>query len=591
MKASKFFLIAALALIAVACSKEDKNISSAPEQPNGEITITASIESDGGATTRALSISGDNIASTWETTDEFAILFNDGISQVKRIATVTSISENSANITFTIPTTVTSNTACTIVYPASAANATNDDADVAAAVATQDGELATAPDVRKGTATIDVSTNKLTSVTKLTAQNAIFKFTLSGVSADAKHPLLITDASDNVITTVTPTSTKTELYVAMPAAASTTYKFQGSTDEDLYTRSGTATITAGKYYQTTLAMSVAPTPLTLKAEAAGTITITNLNSYSDYYKYFSYSKNGGAKTAATSTTVEISVAAGDVVRLYASKYNAISNDYSTNTNIACSADCQVFGNVMSLLASDFSEVLSFNTTNQFKCLFKGNTHIKNHATKKLTLPATTLSNHCYDEMFYGCTGLTEAPVLQATKMAAYCCENMFYGCTGLTTPPSLSSVTTLDTYCFEYMFRGCTNLSSAPTLSQTSLANGCYFGMFYGCTSLETAPALPATVLADFCYREMFQGCTKLTKTPDLPATTLNKYCYQDMFNGCSSLNSVKCLATDISAENATTDWLKGVAATGTFTTPSGTGWTLNSDSGIPSDWIRYSSE
>ena len=84
----------------------------------------------------------------------------------------------------------------------------------------------------------------------------------------------------------------------------------------------------------------------------------------------------------------------------------------------------------------------------------------------------------------------------------------------------------------------------------------------------------------------MFNGCTSLISAPILPATTLQTYCYTEMFNGCTKLNNVTCLATDISADACTDDWLKGVAANGTFTTPSTTGWT-EGVSGIPSGWTR----
>ena len=93
-------------------------------------------------------------------------------------STQTSTDGTTASISFTVPASLTSNTNCTIVYPASAANAANTDADVATALATQTGNIATCPEVRKGTATIDISSHSLTSVTKLAAQNAIFMFTM-----------------------------------------------------------------------------------------------------------------------------------------------------------------------------------------------------------------------------------------------------------------------------------------------------------------------------------------------------------------------------------------------------------------------------
>jgi hypothetical protein len=57
------------------------------------------------------------------------------------------------------------------------------------------------------------------------------------------------------------------------------------------------------------------------------------------------------------------------------------------------------------------------------------------------------------------------------------------------------------------------------------------------------------------------------------------------MFDGCTQLNSVKCMATDISATSCTRDWLKNVASTGTVTAASAGIWTRDSESGIPTGW------
>ena len=266
MKATKIFMMAALALTFAACSNNDDNdfAKQPAEQPaNGEITITATLDANDGASTRALSIDGSNIASTWETTDQFAILYNNGTDNTKSIATVEKIDGTTVTITFTIPASLANNTACTIVYPASAANAANTGADVATALATQDGTIENCPEVRVGTATIDKDNHNLTSVTKLEAQNAIFKFTLSGQSIDATHPLVIKKGVNDVVTTVTPASSTTSVYVAMPPAASSTYSFIVTTDNNKYIKNGAAAITAGKYYQTTLDLSTARYPLAL----------------------------------------------------------------------------------------------------------------------------------------------------------------------------------------------------------------------------------------------------------------------------------------------------------------------------------------
>lgn len=173
---------------------------------------------------------------------------------------------------------------------------------------------------------------------------------------------------------------------------------------------------------------------------------------------------------------------------------------------------------------------------------------------------------------------------QDAPLKEYCGYKMFNGCTSLTTAPELPA-TTLANWCYQYMFYGCTSLTTAPELPATTLTQSCYLEMFGGCTSLTTTPELPATTLASSCYRGMFSDCTSLTTAPELPATTLANYCYYFMFYNCSKLNYIKCLATNISATYCTTNWVKGVASTGTFIKDANmTGWTAGAN-GIPINW------
>ena len=263
MKATKIFMMAALALTFAACSNDDNEFAQQPaEQPaNGEITITATLDANDGATTRALGIDGSNIASTWEDTDEFAILFNDGSDNVKRTATVSSINGSSVTITFTIPQSLANNTACTIVYPALAANAANTGADVDAALATQGGTIETTPEVRVGTATIDKTNHSLSNVTKLVAQNAIFLFTTKNSSGSATidvTSLTVSIGAKKYF--ITPTGATSTLYAALPAVSSQAVRFsvRGS-DSKYYTCSkASATFAAGKYFQSTLKMTAFP---------------------------------------------------------------------------------------------------------------------------------------------------------------------------------------------------------------------------------------------------------------------------------------------------------------------------------------------
>ena len=86
------------------------------------------------------------------------------------------------------------------------------------------------------------------------------------------------------------------------------------------------------------------------------------------------------------------------------------------------------------------------------------------------------------------------------------------------------------------------------------------------------------------CYHRMFEGCTNLKKAPVLPAATLKPYAYEYMFANCPKLVYVKCLATNISASNCTSNWFSSVSPTGTFVKHPNATWerTVN---GIPSGW------
>lgn len=127
-------------------------------------------------------------------------------------------------------------------------------------------------------------------------------------------------------------------------------------------------------------------------------------------------------------------------------------------------------------------------------------------------------------------------------------------------------------------------------VSATTIPNNTdYFfaEIFFLCMGLIDASnlILPATALTNGCYYSMFERCGKLTGVPELPATTLVQNCYKNMFTDCEKLNYVKCLATDISASNCTSNWLDGVASSGTFVKAAGmNGWPTGT-SGIPENW------
>ena len=243
------------------------------------------------------------------------------------------------------------------------------------------------------------------------------------------------------------------------------------------------------------------------------------------------------------------------------------------------------GNVMPLLFGDkFKGKTDLTGKNYaFYGLFSSNSKLVN--AQNISLPAITLADSCYREMFSDCKSLVTAPTLPATTLKTYCYRSMFYGCTSLVNAPSVLPATTLTNACYREMFQSCTSLVTAPELPATILANWCYVNMFYGCTSLVNAPELPAEILASGCYSGMFRACTSLTTAPELPAITLKNWCYETMFQGCTKLNYIKAMFTTIPSDTYTSNWVYGVASSGTFVKNSAATWYVTGVHGVPDGW------
>jgi hypothetical protein len=129
-------------------------------------------------------------------------------------------------------------------------------------------------------------------------------------------------------------------------------------------------------------------------------------------------------------------------------------------------------------------------------------------------------------------------------------------------------------------------------MAPTVLDEGCCQRMFSICTSLDTIRlTLPATTLAKNCYYGMF-ATTKITDAPVLPAETLVDGCYGEMFSGCSNLNYIKAMFTTTPSSTYTNNWVRNVAATGTFIKNAAAQWDVSGGTGIPTKWtIETSSE
>ena len=269
----KVFGIAALLLAFVACNKVETEITPV-EQPSDSkgITITATLAPKT-ADTKAVADNGDNkITVTWAENEHIAILYDKDGAQVAD-ATITAVDgSGAATITFTVEAGTPDNTACTLVYPYSAAKDDKSGVkDAATLLSAQDGTLNANLDVRVGAGTIRTTTPGLDVTTQPEAQFAIFKFTVKNADASATidvKPLIITIGTQDYV--ITPASATSTLYAALPAVSGQTVSFSAtSSDSKTYTCSKDGvTFAAGKYYQSTLKMTAAPVYTLLSAATA-----------------------------------------------------------------------------------------------------------------------------------------------------------------------------------------------------------------------------------------------------------------------------------------------------------------------------------
>ena len=354
--------------------------------------------------------------------------------------------------------------------------------------------------------------------------------------------LTVSDGTNSY--TVNRSASADPFYIAMLPVENKTVSISASDGQNYYIKQVNGVSLAGNTIYP-INVTVTPTddrstPLTFEAIADGTVTFTT-NSPSVTVQY---RKGEGAWT---NYSAAISLAAGERVSFRGN--NATYSPEGYNSYFSCSADCYLYGNIMSLVnAVEYASVISLTGDNAFYSLFRDNEHIFSHASKPLLLPATVLTENCYANMFIGCSGLTTAPDLPAIELKKDCYANMFKGCASLTTAPALPA-TMLTDGCYFGMFQNCTSLSTAPELPAEVMTDSCYGAMFRSCTSLSVAPALPATTLAIFCYMDMFNGCYSLCAAPALPATTLADCCYQDMFSNCVNLYAAPELPATTLAE------------------------------------------
>ena len=227
--------------------------------------------------------------------------------------------------------------------------------------------------------------------------------------------------------------------------------------------------------------SMEETPLTLVAIEDGKITVTFYNGIILQNDIHYFIKGGPEQTIAKDTkgSYDIIVKKGDVVRFYSTNTSlgsgavaatrgltrAVDTD-AKYINIKPSIKTEIYGNVMSLLKGrdDFAKADAIEANNAFYGLFAGAEKLVNSTEHKLVLPATTLMEGCYQDMFNGCKGIEKAPELPASALVKDCYKEMFCDCAKLSHVACLATDVTASDCTKDWLGNAGTEATSKPVL-------------------------------------------------------------------------------------------------------------------------------
>lgn len=119
-----------------------------------------------------------------------------------------------------------------------------------------------------------------------------------------------------------------------------------------------------------------------------------------------------------------------------------------------------------------------------------------------------------------------------TLSADYSFVRLFYGNTNIVDASELILASNVTERCYEQMFEGCSELTEPPQLPCTTVATGCYFGMFNKCKKMVDAPILPSETLAGVCYYNLFRDCTTIRYIVMLATDISASQCMSAWVNG-----------------------------------------------------------
>ena len=377
-------------LVFVSCSKEDL----APVTPDKEdgvktytLTITASKET--APDTKLLELGGvDNktLYKKWTLNDEVSVYKGETLAGTLK---ATTLSRDGFDATLTGQLTGTSiAVGDDLVMKFRAPDYRSQDGTLAGISSTCDYAEAEVT-----VASVDGSGNITTATDALfKSKQAIVKFTIKNENGDLVPVTKLTVKAEGVEdkVNVNLATASSEVFVALAGISSKNLILEatGADGFEYSFRKADVTFDNSKYYGINVKMFCAnTTPLTFMATTAGTITFKNKAEGPVTYR-----KNGETEghTIAAGSTGEINVAVGDKVAFWGANSHYGASSSSNSSNIRSTAQCYVYGNIMSLVTENFDSATDPSATTlaaerTFSYLFNDNNgaNILSHSWKSL----------------------------------------------------------------------------------------------------------------------------------------------------------------------------------------------------------------
>ena len=465
-KTFRFTSMAALVVmgaILMGCAESDL-ATEAPQLKDNQIkTVTLTIGFDDSAQTRALTAAG---VKTFKANDKLAVVYKNtsGKTVIAKSSPINAsdISDDGKRAKFNVDLDTPDNSKqARLIYPAAMAQASintnaeidDDDATINfSKLAAQDGTIAKLGD-NFDLCTYDgilgnIVLTDVNGTPKLTNRLAIGKFTIKNedggdMTSDVKQ-LTIIDGSNIYIADRTPAAGP--IYVAMRPMSNKDLQLRAITSDTPYMKSVSGkSLAANTIYPINVKMDIdidRCTPLTFEAKENDT-SINFWNFDVKPVKCFTTttptSKLEDFQGNITNNSI-IFLDAGDKITFYSN--NTTSTEISGQCNITCDKECYVYGNIMSLtygldnsgenISTDFYTATTLPKDKIYYQLFYNKynkpandykNYIITHPDHSLVLPAATLTENCYREMFKNCVKLSAVTCLATDFTANNCIQD------------------------------------------------------------------------------------------------------------------------------------------------------------------------